>query len=350
MRGTSLSAAVYGGLLAVLLGAAWVKWTAEPAVELDGQVVLLPGEADDIERIVWSATGKDEALIERKSDAVGPYYWVTYTRTKPAPKDPDAPPAPEPVEGEDAPPEALTEPEATVTETEMFKAGDKGDELIKALSPMLALRMLDAVSADKLTTIGLDDPQEFLEIVRKGRSVKLELGGEVYGTRDRYVRNVATGEIYLVDDELLRPLKYARTRLPDRSLWAIPSKELRSVVLTGPGSSLSLVQENADDPDKARWVPAGDVEVNDEQLQTWMDKALKLKSSSYAGPDEAQSGLTERFGLQLQGKGDDVIHVKVFEDAEGGWWGESEHTRGKVKLLKAQTSGLADDIGAITGG
>ena len=62
MSGYRTSTAIYGGVLALLMGASWLQWTAEPEVELDGKIVLLPGEADDIERIVWTSEGKDEAM------------------------------------------------------------------------------------------------------------------------------------------------------------------------------------------------------------------------------------------------------------------------------------------------
>ena len=377
MSGYRTSTAIYGGVLALLMGASWLQWTAEPEVELDGKIVLLPGEADDIERIVWTSEGKDEAIIERKSDALGDFLWVTYTRYKPAPKVADDAPADgeAPDAAEDDAPEADAaadageggdgaeapdgpaedgaaapeeEPEL-IAETQFFKAGEKGEDLFSDLSPMLALRTLEA-QADQLETIGLDEITETLEIVRKGRTVKLELGGEVYGTRDRYVRNPSSGEIYLVDDQLLRPLKYARTRLPDRTLWPYERADLTQVTISSATTSLVIEQDNADDKDKARWVPSGDAEIDDEQLQTWMDKAMRLKGSTYAGPDDALDQLQERFSLTLQGEDGAPTTLQVFEDAEGTWWGESQHTRGKVKLLKAQVSSLSEDVGALTGG
>lgn len=367
MSSHTVSTAVFGGLLAVLLGAAWVQWTAEPAVDLDGKVVLVQGEADDIERVVWRSEGKDEAELVRMSDDRGEYLWVTYTRYKPAPP----PPAPaedeeEAEEAEDegeaeegaaegaAPDEepAAAEPPAEpelIAESQVFKAGETGMDLLTDLSPMLALRKLEA-SGDKLETIGLVEPTEFIEIVRKGRTVQLEVGGEVYGTRDRYVRNPATSEIFLVDDELLRPLKYARTRLPDRTLWALDRAEIARVTISGSAGSLEVEQENADDPDKARWIPAGDAEADDEQLQTWLDKALKLKGSAYAGPEDSEEGLERRFSLTFTDDAGQTTTLTVSEDPDGTYWGQSEHTRGRVKLLRAQTSGLADDVDALTGG
>ena len=83
------SAGVYGGLLALLMGASWVRWTAEPEPDLEGKVALLQGESNDIDKIVWLSTDKDRAVIEKKTDESGDYLWVTYTRWKEKKKEHD---------------------------------------------------------------------------------------------------------------------------------------------------------------------------------------------------------------------------------------------------------------------
>ena len=85
-----------GLALALLSGAAWVQWTAEPEPDLEGKVVLLQGDAEDIEKIIWK-TDKEEAVLEQRRDERGPYVWVTHTRweEKKKPEDPAAPPTPE---------------------------------------------------------------------------------------------------------------------------------------------------------------------------------------------------------------------------------------------------------------
>jgi hypothetical protein len=345
-----VSAGIYGAVLLVSLGAAWARYTAAPEVELGDKVVMLQGESDDLESIVW--IGKDvKTTIEARKDERGTYLWVSHSEMKvkkaPHPAPPAEPAGPPTAEGAEVkPPEPPAPPvEEKVEEKQVFKAGADGDKLLKNLSPMLALRKLDKVEGEKLATIGLSAPEEFIEITRKGRSVKLEVGGEAYGTRDRYVRDSATGEIYLVDDEVLRPLKHARTRLPDRTLWTIEEKKIATVTLTdAAGQKLEFRQLNAADPAKATWAPAGR-EEGDEQIKTWMGKALKLKSTAYATADEDMSQLEARFTLSLtdeQGKSEKLEVLQA--GPTGDWWARSEHTRGYVKMLKTSTSSLAEDV------
>lgn len=366
MNAHTRGAAVFGGLLVVMLGAAWVQYTAEPAVEMEGKVLLLPGEADDITRITWTAEGKDKAVIERKSDALGDYLWVDYTRyeeVKPEPE-PEEDDAQESQEGEEAEtPEPETEepeepeveepaadPVYEVKEEKVFKAGERGDELLASLSPMLALRTIEA-DADRLEAIGFSEVTERLEIERGGKTQALEFGGEVYGSRNRYARNPATGEVFLVEDDTIRSLKFARTRLPDRTLWPYERSEVARATITGPAGSLVVKQENADDADKATWVPADDgAAVDLAQVETWMDKAFKLKAGSYEGGEEQPNAPEQRFTLSLEDAKGGTLELTIEEDADGTWWGRSDHTRSRVTLLKTQVEPLFADVAALTGG
>lgn len=349
---------VYGGLLVAFLAGAWFRWTGEPEPDVGDKVVLVQGEKDKLETIQWTGE-KDHALIERKSDGQGDYLWVTYTKMEPKTKKhgegEEDEERPEPVAPEVAPEVTAEADPATgqemVETVKVFKAGEAGDKLLDSLSPMYAIRKLDSVDIppEKLATTGLDAPKEFLELTRKGRTTRLEIGGEVYGTRNRYVRNPASGEIFLVDNEVIRPLKYARTRLPDRTLWSFERKDAAgAVVADAAGHTVEADQKNIDDQTQAKWVRAAAPEETDEQLETWMDKALKLKGSSYADPKEPPQDLQPRFKLTLRNAKGKLETLEVLQEGEAGdWWGRSEHTRGLVKLLKGPTSELADDVEAV---
>lgn len=379
MSGTRRSVVVYGLLLLVSLGLAWWRWTREPEPDLEGKVVLLAGDADKIEKIVWDSD-KDRAVIERRSDDHGDYLWVTWTKWEKPPAKPDEKAgeekagdekageaaekagdasekagekaATEEAAGEEAGgAEAGEQPERKAKEVIAFKAGAKGQDLLDKLSPMLAIRKLELDTPDKIEKAGLDHPTTFLEITRKGRTTRLEIGGEVYGTRDRYVRNPETGEVFLVADEVLRPLKYARTRLPDRTLWSFDKKDVATVLIeNAKGESLEVEHKNPQDPKAESWVEASNPDEANEQLETWMDKAIKLKGTSYAKQGEEPQDLQLRFKLTLRDEKGNSETLEVFQEGDkGNWWGRSEHTRGLIKLLRGPTSSLADDVDTIVG-
>ncbi|RME26571.1 MAG: DUF4340 domain-containing protein [Deltaproteobacteria bacterium] len=333
---------IYGLLLALALGGAWYQYTAEPGADADDAVVLVQGKPDDIERVYWE--GEDSRVtLTRKHDDHGDYLWVEYVKVQerpvagPTPLDPDA-------EGEDA-----AAPTEKVEKKTIFKASDKGDELLGKLAPMHAIRKLDQVDAEKLQVIGLDDPKEKLVITRDGKDVVIEIGGEAYGTKDRYVRLVDTGDIYLVDDQLLKSLQYARTRLVDRSLWSIDRPDIASIEISADGRSVRVDQKNPDDPQAATWVYA-DTQEPAEQITTWLDKALKLKGTSYVDPEaeDAPKDLVVRFSMTLIPADGKPETVEVLQEGDdGAWFARSEHTRGTLKVIKATARALAEDVGAL---
>lgn len=365
MNGPMKSAAVYGGLLAVLLGASWVRWTAEPALELDGKVIMVAGAPDDILSVTWFAENKDKAVISRKSDAHGDYYWVDYTRwtevKAPAPAAPAEDAAGEDAAGADAgadgdagAEEAAAAEAAPAPEYEeshqVFKAADKAEELFADLAPLLALRKLTDIDDEKRKATGLDSATESIEIQKAGKTITIRLGGEVYGTRDRYARIDGAPDIYLVDDELLRPLKYARTRLPDRSLWPFEVKALTKLTLAAGEDSAAFLQKNAADPAKAAWLREG-AEADETQAQTWIEKALKLKSVSYADAEDDTDSLELVFALTLESEEGQTETVEVLKSPDAAeYWARSGHTRGVVKLLRGPTSQLVEDVGTVVAG
>ena len=335
------SAMTYGVLLLIFSGAAWYQWTTEPPVDMKGQVVLLQGEADDISKVLW-ASDTSEATISRKQDDRGDYYWVDYTRwtEKVIPAEPgqgDTGDAPEP------------KTERTAKHS-VFKAANKVDDVFASMSPFPALRKLEISSDEKLEQMGLTEPKASLEIHRDGRVQQLEVGGEAYGTRDRYVRHGETGEIYLVSKDLLKPLEYARTRLPDRTLLGVEHSDIISAKVSMDEETLLLRHVHRDDPEKAQWVTDIDPDTPAEQATTWLHKALALKGTRFADPKEPPTGLEDRFQLEVVSSEGQTTSLKVMQvGSEGDWYAQSEHTRGMLKLVRSAARSLADDVSGVLG-
>ena len=70
---------IYGAVLVLLMAASWVQWTADEPLDLEGKVVVLQGDADAITAVRW-VSDESEATVSRKSDDLGTFYWVDYTR------------------------------------------------------------------------------------------------------------------------------------------------------------------------------------------------------------------------------------------------------------------------------
>ena len=333
------SAAITAALLLVALCAAWVEWTSVEPVDLEGKVVLLQGEADDISEVRW-VSEDTEVTISRKKDDFGGYYWVDYTRWTEK-KLPAARDGGDTGEGSD-------EPEVErVAAHSAFKAAKKADDLMASLSPMAAQRSLVVTDAAKIEEIGLKESTTTIEIDRSGRTQRLHVGGEAYGTRDYYVQHEGSGKFYLVDRDLVQPLKYARTRLPDRSLFALSLPDVISASVSVADRSAQFLHVHPDDSNLSGWANATTPDVPGEQATTWMGKFLTLKGTRYADPSALPQGLVPRFEVSLVSKeGDTTVAIsQVGED--GDWYAQSEHTRGLIKLVRSGASGLSEDVGGL---
>jgi len=368
---------IYAGLLVALLAGAWLRWTGAFSADAESQadaVVILRAEVEDIERIAFH-NDKLDVVITLKDDALGRYAWVELEERKRKPKavvqddlptegdelvDPEAAPVEpealpvEPEAGDDVP--AAVEPEVELEEefdielvASTFKGGDAVTKLLEQLAPLEAVRALGEVSPDKLADLGLETPESWIEITRKGKVRKLDVGGEAYGTRDFYVRDTETGKFYLVDADVFRPLKYAKSRLPDRRLSDLEQIDIARVVLQASVGRVEMIHQNRQDKDAAYWASAADIEAPVELYANWLDKALRLKGLSYVQPADAPEGLEPSFEVSFLPEDGPAHTLRVFEqvDPEGGestWYADSEFTRGMMELHRVLASEAAQDV------
>lgn len=364
---------VLSALLGVSLIGSYLSWTSEDGTDADDTIVILDGKPEGIASIAYTAD-KLTVEMEARADERGAWVWVTTTEQKRKAKPPkshdddhDDHPEPPPVEpplegGPDVSPadgeEASEEPVEAVPEepeyedlTKTFKAGSSGDDLLADLAPFIAKRALGVVGEDRYADYGLDDPTASLVITRSGKDAKTyQVGGEAYGTRDLYVLDEGSGEVYLVDKNLTKPLKHAPNRMPDRELLGLEMGDVVALRVESADGARELEHRNRADP-KASFFAAPGVEEKDDTFEAWLDKALALKSDGYVQADEAPTGLETAFTLQLAtGNGNTVLVVSTGTDGEGetGWYASSEHTRGNlVKLHTSQASEASADLDAV---
>ena len=347
----SKQAIILAGLLGVGMVASYMSWTSEDPTEETEGVVVIDTKPEQIDGISWTSEKMDVEL-SRRSDTVGDYIWVkTVERIeKEVPLeltvDLEAPELPE---GE-APPEPETRTEITTIVRE-FKAGDTAQELIESFAPLMASRSLD-VSSDKYGDFGLDAPEATLLITRSGKEPReLKIGGEAYGTRDRYALDADKATVVLLDSDLLRPLKFAISRLPDRDLLTVETPALSQVQVSSPTrEAVTLTQLNAADPQKATWGYPDETE-GDESAAAWMNKALSLKAKAYVQAEEMPTGTTTELTLVYTDEDGSQHQVEVIQgqgpNGETQWYGRSTNTRELVTLHAAQASELVADLDAL---
>lgn len=365
-------------LLVGLLGASYMSWTAEDTGEPAEGVVLVQADSESLTGLNYTSD-KLVVDIQVRSDAVGDHLWVDLTeiKEKPAPKTDPAeviedkvPEEPAEVHSDDdghdhgdddeddTEHEAGAEDEEEEAPVEMireekqqaFMAGDAGQKLMDSLAPLMAKRLIET-SGDKTSEFGLDDPDAVLTIRRQGKPDRvLEIGGEAYGVKDRYVRDTDSGKVYLVDDQTFKPLQYAKSRLPERNLIPTDKGDVVSVAVDSDGQKVTLEHRNRDDKDAEFWGVQGSEDASD-VAEAWLDKVFRLRSAGYIQTADIPTGLTPAFTMIVTGADGVATSVTVSSgndpDGKETWYAKSTHTRELVKLHKVLASEAAEDLATV---
>lgn len=357
------SVALFGGILLVTMGLSWHEYTKDEEKPRVG-TVLFDGKKTDLQKAVY--TSPDLTVeYEVRTDGLGSYGWVTVTEVKK-----------KKVPNPDKPGESTETSETKITK---FKAGSAAEKLVDGLAPLMAVRSLDDVPADKIESFGLTAPDTRLAVTLDGTERSLDLGGETYGTKDRYVKDSASGHIYVVDDEVFKSLKFASTRLPERSLTDLKPEEITGVSLGQGASTVAWIHKNKDDKAAAYWsregggapvipeatpAPAADgtpadpaapadaapvVSDKDVTFANWVDAALKLKSTAYVQDGAEPATLVPAFDLTLRADGKPEQTIHVLRDGDD-WYARGEFVRGLVKLSKGPAEDSFSDVDDIIEG
>ena len=118
-----------------------------------------------------------------------------------------------------------------------------------------------------------------------GQTRTFSIGDEsFYGTRDLYVKDDQSNEVFLVDDAKLRNIRQARTSLPDRSMWSANVSNITQASLEFQSQHLPLTRKNWQDRNKAAWTFTEDSTKDATQIETWIGKLLRVSVSQYAKP------------------------------------------------------------------
>lgn len=370
--------AVLTALLAVALVGSYLTWTGdtEGDADTDAAVLVYVATERDLEQIRWKSDTLDVS-VERRTDDAGDYVWVSATETKEvevapeptedpadakpdegeengeAPEEPtDAEPA-DAAEGDDAEDVVAKDGPETMTETTStaFRGNKASDDLWANFAPLEALRELtDAPGVDP-TIFGFDEPVATVEIKRRSGVITLIIGAETYGSKDKYVK--LDDRVFLVDDAVLRPLQFAKTRMVERRLHPLSEKDTDKVTVVAGARPASFIQQNADDRAKAYWAAESTPDEEHESAGLWLGKVFRMRASGYIASEDVDGELEPLFDVTLV-DGEDSWTIKLLKSAGGDeassdYYAQSSFNRSLVKMTRSLASEAASDVETLFG-
>lgn len=322
---------VHAGLFVLATASAISVWTREeqPKALVQSEATVWQGREEDVAKIAFEGKTKKVSL-EAKRDDLGAYYVGTFERESSAPPkgaDPNAP---------------------GKTKFEFVSVGG-AQKLAKSLSTLKALRALGKIPDDRAGEFGLAEPEGTLFVTVRGAERKLVIGGTTPGGGDRYVKDPATGETYVIDGDAVRDLDTAESKLVERDLHEWKETEVTAAALEVGGKSRQLVRGGPEG--KRFWADPGAPDQKDETIGNWMAKLDRLRPTDYvmSPPQGKQDVLRVEYkaGSRVLGNLELVRVPAADPSGKPEYYVKSERTRMYAKV-PAQTAEQVDqDLGSI---
>jgi hypothetical protein len=326
---------VHLGLLGVAAVLALGVWTRDD----DAQLALKPTEVE-----VWG--GSPDAVtalsfesptrklrIEPKKDERGRWYVGTVDKDEPVRGLPG-------VDG-GAP---LAPPKH---ENIRFIAVKAGDDLIKSLAPLHAVRAVGKVEGSRAAEFGLDKPEGTLKVTIGGKEQVLVIGGGTPGGSERYARSGA-GDVYAVAGDIVQSLLYAESRLPERDLHAFKPDEATQVELAKAGKTRELARV----PGKNEgWADRATPTKLDETAGNWMTKLGRLhvqdwieKPSTALTPDNTVVSVVYFAGTKPLGT---LELYRVPGEKGNEYLAKTEYGRWYARVVTSSAEQVDQDVSSV---
>lgn len=204
--------------------------------------------------------------------------------------------------------------------------------LFEALRQLKIERAISPAPADDaLNAFGLAASQRATVTVWPSgqEPVKLWMGGESVGHQEVYGQRPGRREVLLLNAQTLRPLRFASTRLPSRSLTSFTRDKLTGMRLSQPQmSALTIVQHHPQDPELAYWGWERRAGAS-RAARAWSSDALRLKHKAQV-VEEPATGWQERLRWELLVAGVAREQVVLYQDTRGQWAARSEQTLNRL--------------------
>lgn len=329
---TLRSIALHATILTLVLALAW--WTragardeaADAAAEVD-EPTLVDAAVGDVERLAYVDARGDVAktvTLEARRDDRGRWFYGVRES-------------------------AGDEAEAT---REVFRGGASVERLWEHLEPLRARRAFGEVDDATRAEMGLEEPKQTLEITARGRTRRLELGAQLFGSQHVYAR-AADGRVVALSSAVVKDLQSGGERLVGKELLGVDRGHIVEAALAVGGQTSTVVQRDGRDARQASWAPAGEGEAPSAEWKSWMDKLLRLRATAWL-EGAADPGWEPALTVTVtddQGASEAWRLYRVAgEDGATAWRVVSDHGRLVAEVAAARAEELVVDLDGLLPG
>lgn len=343
------SLGLHVGLFVAASALALRAWTAEDEPNKKPIAAeLWSGRVSDVSRIEYR-TDKKRVVLEPREDEGGRYFVGTIeplASDTPKPAGPDAGAPPVNPHGH---PHELPESK----ETKRFISLAKGNELAESVATLRASRVIGKLEPARIPDFGFDKT-EFgtLDVVVGGKQHSLAFGDKTPGGSDRYARDPATGEAYVIPGLIANDLTAADNRLIEREFHDFGEEKVGKVVLETATGGREVVRHAVE---KDFWARPESPDTKDETVSNWMTKVERLKVTTYVETLDPPPAPEDKV-VSLQYFSDRGRKLGFFElvrrPAKDGkdkpeYVARSERTRWYATVLRSTAEQIDQDLSSV---
>lgn len=333
-RGRLSEPVVWGVLLVVALGLAYQTWTRDPeAMARNPSATIWDGTPDRITSIHYSAIDGNETTVERRTAPDGSsYLWATAIR-------------------QNVVPDEFTPTPTGIADTAHFMVGPMGDRLLELLAAPFSPREIGQVAEDSYERYGLDEPLARVRVRIGDATHEIEVGGEVYGEGNRYVREPSSGRIYVLSSEALVLLADAEYHLLDRRIHSFDASQVAWVTVHAGDRQRTMYRSDGALPGESIWSSAASPDQPDQTFANFMERAGRLWAVEYY-PDLDISGSDPVLRIEYYAADSTMIGFVDMvrwtrDDGSTGYLFQTEHTRVPIRSSETLTADVLQDLEVI---
>jgi len=316
------------GLLILTLVAAWITFRGQLQGDSPSDkegVVVLQAAVGDVTRVVYE-TERRTLRLEARRDEGGRWFEGSE------------------LVAQDAGVETET---ARQPETKVFRGGAAAESLWRQLEPLRVRRVLGHLDEKKLAELELADTTASLTLTVRGRDHRFALGGEAYGTSDRYARE-NDGRVVVLPVTLTGDLDIGRSRLMEHRLIRATRPEVEALEPSRLGRRARIVQHGAAQPVEAFWSLEGRQEASG-GFAAWVDKFFRLQARGYRSAEPGSDWQSEAtITVESREHGLETLEIwSVEEEGERVWLGRSASTRLVTELSSPLAEEVCEDLSSL---
>jgi hypothetical protein len=333
---TNRQVALQGTLALAGLVAAYFTWQRGPELA-PGEVFVVDIGKNDLTGVRFEDQEKSTWVeLGRMSDQGGSFTSVRLSAHE------------KPATGKDQAPSKIPE--------RLVRGSEAADKLFASFAPWRASRDLGVLSPARLKDLALDTTKKRITLTLRSGARTFTIASAPAGGSEPYLRDEATGHVYLVSRSFLSDFQVAASLLVERHLHGFKIEEADRLVIRRGNKKKEFLVTRGDDG--VRLSPLHSPDKPDSALRTWHQRAFSLWPVDVLGKDETppegapQPALRIDYSLRNRPLGFlEVAKVAaVSSSAEGAkdtLFAHSEQTLGWYKLGTDSQNLLTDLDGLL---